>query len=1053
MKIYTTPLMAHAIRLTGDLVAGLPRDIDKKIYVFCESKATLSFESEIARRTGGTFNVEVLSFSRYLSKRVRATKYVSKAQAALLVRKLMKENKGRFVKLNPDAFSVPKDVYGVISQLKAAMVSPDDLKEIMDCENGGAFIGKLADISAVYRLYEDYLKTNELVDESNYLSLMSSVVEKDETIRGAKVIVSGLQSFTKQTLEIVKTLNRFCNVDFVCVCAPYPAFTNESVNKLSDLFKTAEVIPVQEEDKTVQYATLKGLFNPEVFETGDKADGKIRIIEASSIKDECDRIAARIRYEVVNNNRRYKDFSIICQDVPVYAAFLKESFYLYDIPLYADLESNLDKHPVIGLIGGLIDLRRFNYLPQKAVTLAKSELLCGEAEATAFIKYVYENAVSRKQMKTPFDDIAAEGLRNIMVSAAEKFSLSDGVDNYTDCVKSVLDYLGVFKRGEMLSEKLNDYNEGVTAKFNDVAFSEICEFLDEIKEVCGNVKVSLNEFKNIIVSMSQAVKISTVPQYNDTVYLGDYRGGRLRESKIVFMAGLTSDVPNYKADVALLNDRELTKMDGYKVVIEPKLQIVNERERENLAVSMASFTDKLFVSYPLSDKNGKPVLKSEIIDRITQIFSDVYKEESKNTAADLTFDGALTPLNFMSVEAGKLYFLKKAEQFRQRRIDDIEDLSSFWNVLSDKNHLESAFNDVSGNDIFNDDLKYDGKFSPTQVENYFSCPYKAFAANVLRLTESATGDTKVYEIGNVLHNVFEKFVGEITDINNDAVALSCAERLFDEELKVPLYARYLNKSRYQRLFKYLKKEAVKECLRIYKDLEKSDFKPLGVEVEFNEGKKDGFKPLYLETSAGSVALRGKVDRVDAFTDGQDKYFRIIDYKSGKAEDDDSAFYCGNKIQLYLYMNVFARSGYKPAGAHYFKVSDDFSSEAIDGGEYFGKSLLNKDILIHMDKDVGEKGSSQNLGVKQKADGSIAQSKSTLTEDEFDKYLKYAIEVSRSGAEEMIKGCFIPSPTEKSCEYCKFKALCGYDAEVGDKNRNTANADKNSIIHAEDNNGQ
>ncbi len=1053
MKIYTTPLTAHAIRLTGDLVADLPRDIDKRIYVFCESKATLSFESEIARRTGGTFNVEVTSFSRYLSKKVLVDKYVSKAQAALLVRKLMKENKGRFVKLKPDAFSVPKEVYGVISQLKAAMVNPEDLKKILDCENAGAFTGKLADISNVYRLYEDYLKTYGLVDESNYLSLMSSVVEKDEKIRGAKVVVAGLQSFTKQTLEIVKTLNRFCDVDFVCVCAPYPAFTNESVNKLSDLFKAAEVIPVREEDKTIQYATLNGLFNPEVFETGDKSGGKIRITEASSIKDECDRIAARIRYEVVNHGRRYKDFSVICQDVALYAAFLRESFYLYDIPFYADLESTLDKHPVIGLIGGLIDLRRFNYLPQKAVTLAKSELLCGEGESTAFIKYIYENAVSRKQMKTPFDDIVAEGLRNVMVTAAEKFALSDSVENYIECVKSALDYLGVTERSKMLSGKLSDYGEAVTAEFNDTAFSELFEFLDEIKEVTGNVKVPLNEFKNIIVSMSQSVKISTVPQYNDTVYIGDYRGGRLHESKILFMPGLVSDVPSYKADVALLNDRELTKMDGYKLVIEPKLQIVNERERENLAVSMASFTDKLFISYPSSDKSGKPVLKSEIIDRITQTFSDVLGDtEQQFTPTALTLSGKSRYFNFMSESAGKLYFLKQARMFCQRQVDDIGDLSAFWNVLGNKKNDLAAYLNKFADGIFNSKLNYDGKFSPTQIENYFSCPYKAFASNVLKLTESATGDTKVYEIGNILHNVFEKFVAKQSEIADASAACDLAEKLFDEELKMPLYARYLNKTRYQRLFKYLKAEAKKECARIYKDLEKSDFKPLGVEVEFNEGKKDGFKPIYLDTSVGSVALRGKVDRVDVFTEGDDKYFRIIDYKSGKAEDDDAAFYGGKKIQLYLYMNVFAREGYKPAGAHYFKVTDDYSSETTDGGEYYGKSLLNADILNHLDNNVSQVGSSKNLNVRIKADGSVQQSKSTLTESEFNRYLKYALSVCKSGAEEMIKGLFIPSPVEGACEYCKYKGMCGYDVEVGENNRNLSGADKNSIIYAEENDG-
>ena len=61
MKIFTTPSMAQAINYTAKLVCDCPRDIDSKIYVFCESKASLSYEKQIAKSLGGSFNVEVLN--------------------------------------------------------------------------------------------------------------------------------------------------------------------------------------------------------------------------------------------------------------------------------------------------------------------------------------------------------------------------------------------------------------------------------------------------------------------------------------------------------------------------------------------------------------------------------------------------------------------------------------------------------------------------------------------------------------------------------------------------------------------------------------------------------------------------------------------------------------------------------------------------------------------------------------------------------------------------------------------------------------------------------
>lgn len=1045
MKIFTTPLTAHAIAITADLVAARPRDIDKKIFVFCESKATLSFEKAIVQRLGGTFNVEVMSFSRYVSKNVRVNSYLSKAQSALLVRKLMLENQSALYRIKPNAFSVPSDVYGLISQLKAAMVTPEDLATVVEKE-GGAFGSKLKDIATVYGLYEDYLNANDLTDESKYLSLMTDVVSNDPSIKGAYVLVSAIQSYTKQTVEILKALSKVADLNFVCVSADFPSFTNESVNKISGVFKNAEVIPLREESKSLQYEVGKCIFEPTTV-TGSSCNGKIKITETASVKDECDKISARIRYEVVNNGLRYRDFSVICPDVKSLAPILRESFYLYDIPLYVDDAKTLDEHPVIGLIGGLIDLKRFNLLPKKALVSAKNGLLCSYQESLEFSSYVCENAISRKQMKEPFANLIAESVRSRLVFATEKFKSSDTVFAYVDAIRAILDYLGVYERGKVLSDGLNQLKEGVTAEYNDGALTAFEQFLDEIKGVLGSVKVSLNEFRNIIFSAAKAVTVATVPEYNDTVFLGDYRSGRIKDSKILFMPCLTASVPSTQADVALLNDRELFKMDGYKLVVEPKLKLVTAREKENIVVSAMSFTDRLYLSYSTTDKSGKQTLKSEIIDEIAKRFSLVEKKDG--TAAEKPYD-TISPYNFMSCKAGVLYSAKKAEDFMERKTDDLKDLSAF-SAVALKGENANLLRKKEGNesDIYNNDLRYDGKFSPTQIETYFDCPYKAFAQNVLKLKEADDGETKVYEIGNVLHAVMEKFVDNYAMITDENSALDLAGKLFDEEIKTPLYARYLNKPQYKASFKLMGDEAKKVCLKIYRDLKKSDFKPYGTEVEFNESAKNGFTPIYLETPSGKIPIRGKIDRVDFYSDGFDNYFRIIDYKTGSIKSEDGEFYCGKKIQLYLYMNVFAKNGYKPAGAYYLKLSDDFSSTGTDGGEYLGKSLADAEILKKLDNDLSETHESKNLGVKLSANGAITGAKSLLSADEFDKYLKYAKSVACSGVTEMSKGCFIPSPTETACDYCNFKGMCGYDAESGDNNRVVKTASKNSIISAEE----
>lgn len=57
-----------AIDAAADLVAGQSLSPDERTVIFCEDKLTLSMEKAIVERLGGTFNVEVLTFGRYIKK-------------------------------------------------------------------------------------------------------------------------------------------------------------------------------------------------------------------------------------------------------------------------------------------------------------------------------------------------------------------------------------------------------------------------------------------------------------------------------------------------------------------------------------------------------------------------------------------------------------------------------------------------------------------------------------------------------------------------------------------------------------------------------------------------------------------------------------------------------------------------------------------------------------------------------------------------------------------------------------------------------------------------
>ena len=209
MKLYGQKTYYSCIEAAAEEISRLKGGLKGNIVVFCEDKLTLSVEEAIVKKLGGTFNVEVLTFGRYISEKKADAKALSKESAAIAVKKILGNLKSELKVLSrlSASPSFAFETSELIAQLKSAKVKPDELlKASFGCrENVRA---KIADVALIFGAYEKFLKEKGLTDQSGVLDVMPSLIEKDEKLKKSDVFIVGFSSVTKQTCEIIKTLGK-----------------------------------------------------------------------------------------------------------------------------------------------------------------------------------------------------------------------------------------------------------------------------------------------------------------------------------------------------------------------------------------------------------------------------------------------------------------------------------------------------------------------------------------------------------------------------------------------------------------------------------------------------------------------------------------------------------------------------------------------------------------------------------------------------------------------------------------------------------------------------
>ncbi len=229
-------------------------------------------------------------------------------------------------------------------------------------------------------------------------------------------------------------------------------------------------------------------------------------------------------------------------------------------------------------------------------------------------------------------------------------------------------------------------------------------------------------------------------------------------------------------------------------------------------------------------------------------------------------------------------------------------------------------------------------FSASQLSTFGQCPWRFFAKYLLHLEPLAVPERQIEAVwrGLFCHNVLQAALSDLartlsrplqlSDVD-EKMLLSAFERAFEEET-----ARVESRQpAYPGLWE-LQREQMRGQLREYLLGQRNDemfavqclYFELGFGMENRPADRmdpeSSPSPVCIETTAGTIRLRGKIDRVDRVKFADKSGLMIVDYKTGRMPKLQECI-DGRNTQIPLYIEAIGKLlGETPLGGAFHSVT-------------------------------------------------------------------------------------------------------------------------------------
>lgn len=1058
------------VRLQEQIIETTMKEPGQRIIYIVPEQSTLTVQRDLLNRhpRHGILNVEILSFNR-LAHRILQETGDDRYQTL--------DDMGKSMLLYKTALDHEEELLyyrssirrpGFIGQLKIMMtemyqyrMDATVLEKIIEKLPPDSTLSmKLHDICILYKSY-DARTQEETIPSEKLLDRLCEQIPKSRLLEQVDLYIDDFYGFTPQQYEVLKALmtraRRVCMTLKITEAALKQYRPGMDVRDLkgSLFYQPLKTLArMTEMGVHGRIRLLKSPYNHKELRyvaenlwtaatvTPVKAE-RIRLHKADRPENEIEWVLAKIASLVRSQGYQYQDITILVGAIEGYQHTLLRMADRYQIPLFIDQGSGLDDNPVVQMLLAALRMALYGYNYETVFDFVK----------TGFLPF------PREEMDRMENRALAEGWRGAS-KYKEGFLLMSGeneelkawtealfaglaalgkgqktVSEHTEALRRFMDLGHVQEQLEKRAGWYAEHQQPLMENVYRQVYEGIQSVLDQLTAVLGSEKVTLRQYMEILQVGIQQCRLGVLPPAPDQVNVADMNRSRIGAVKALFVVGFQDEnFPAITEEAGLLTDAERRKSAAYHdMASDQSLRMLEQEFFLYTALSKAQ--DSIWFSWSTGDGQGRSKRPSKYVARLEKMFL-------RDGLYDNRIQRSAHPNWLLDAYADGRYQGKEAETVRRWLAGN-----GYEDIME---RLQQAPEDTAPMEKLEQGELWEllelsrRPVSVTQLEQYASCPFAYFLRYGLGLREREMLDVRPLDDGNVLHAILEnagEYLQSVIELPPDTVEETMA-RLMDERSEE--FSRYQASNRYQFYWSKLKKTAVRAVKILQEQIQSGEFRPEAFEWTFGGGQADAPALTIPLKNGRRLHLMGKIDRIDVLNEDDERYVRILDYKTGTTDWNAWDVHAGLKLQLPIYLDAYQSSRQaQPAGIFYFHLTpvlqkaeaeqdeEDRHRQVLRSARLDGLLLDNVEIAEKMDAGLRE-GASVIIPAQVKRDGTFYSTASVASAEQFEQLRKYTRSKAAELAESIVDGRMEPAPVFKEqtgttvCEYCEYRSACRLD---------------------------
>lgn len=931
-----------------------------------------------------------------------------------------------------------------IDEFKRCCISPEDLL-FASKQTTGSLAQKLEELSLLYESYNALCKQGKR-DPRDQMTWLLEELEAGTFAKSHTFYIDGFPDFTRQHTAILEHF--ICHAENIVISlnCDRPDSSNLAFEKAgstaAELLQIAKKwdVPVDVRHIDPRCDALNivrnNLFQGKIDHAVDQ--NLLQVYRTDTVYQECLAVAEKIT-DLVTCGVRYRQIGIVCADMDTYRNTIDLVLQRCKIPNYISGSEDILDKSVITTVLTAIDAALGGFEKQDVLAYLKSPLspldieTCDMLENYAILWGIHGSQWTKEWTNHPealdgkWSEKAVELLKRL--NAARKMALDPLVhlqqgfrdaENLAQQVKALYAFfveIGLSDRLDQLATQANNSGDNRTAQILNQLWEILLTAMEQLYDTLGTTVWQPEIFTRLFKLLLSQYSVGTIPTVLDAVTIGPVSAMRCQKTSHLFVLGaLEGNLPGYSGSTGVLNDQERIALRQLGVQLTGGATDGLQAEFAEIYGVFCGADKTITVSCP----GGQP---SFVYRRLCQLAGG-------ETAPSYAYGAALRD----EWDAGAFFATQDACSDAELAGVGV----SYQTIQKHKEHTLGAISKENVDKLYGRELK----LSASQIDKQALCRFSYFIRYGLRAKECKEITIDPAEFGTYVHAVLENTVRDIMQEGGfQLVSLEDVLKISAKYSSVYFNERFqqIDTERLSYLFQRNSHELELIVQELWKEMKSCKFTPVGFEVAF--GDFGEIPAIQISGSSMAGKIRGFVDRIDMWQNGEESYFRVVDYKTGEKDFDYCDIINGIGLQMLLYLFALEQGAYAPlkenpvpAGVQYFParvpiVSANSKLTNEDATVAREKLWKRKGLLLNDEVVLGAMSNEETenrMPYSRKKDGGLS---GDLADQKQLHLLKtYVFNLLGKLVDEIASGKVEPNPytrggSHNPCIYCPYGSIC------------------------------